>query len=175
MSGPYKTANTFYETPRIDAFAKTGVAFTNAWVSSPVCSPSRYAIITGKHPARAMTTQWFSYPPKSRHSPDFQTALHVNELPAADTTLAEALQQSSFATAYVGKWRVCTDSPAALCRRALSWQHCCGNRHWQQHARTHASIPAHASPLVGAHGHRGTDNVTNTLSAAHVAAPMHRN
>ena len=41
--------SSFYETPNIDRLASEGVRFTNAYSASPVCSPSRAAILTGKH------------------------------------------------------------------------------------------------------------------------------
>src|SRR5262249_32920039 len=44
-------------TPRIDRLAKQGVRFTNAYAASPVCSPTRGALITGLAPARLRITQ----------------------------------------------------------------------------------------------------------------------
>ena len=47
----------FYETPNIDALAKRGMMFTNAYAAAPICSPTRASIMTGLHPARiGMTT-----------------------------------------------------------------------------------------------------------------------
>ncbi|MEO1833816.1 MAG: sulfatase-like hydrolase/transferase, partial [Akkermansiaceae bacterium] len=48
----------FYETPNIDRFAGTSLRFTQAYAASPVCSPTRAAIMTGKHPARLNMTIW---------------------------------------------------------------------------------------------------------------------
>ena len=45
-----------YETPNLDKLAQRGVLFTNGYSPSPVCSPSRCAIMSGKHPARTMST-----------------------------------------------------------------------------------------------------------------------
>ena len=39
---------TFYETPNVDALAASGVRFTNGYAANPVCSPTRYSIMTGK-------------------------------------------------------------------------------------------------------------------------------
>jgi hypothetical protein len=39
-------------TPNIDKLAETGLRFTDAHSSSPNCSPSRYALLTGEHPVR---------------------------------------------------------------------------------------------------------------------------
>ena len=43
--------STFYETPNIDQLAKDGIRFTKAYAASPICSPTRASILTGKNPA----------------------------------------------------------------------------------------------------------------------------
>jgi arylsulfatase A-like enzyme len=45
-----------YETPNIDALAKRGVMFWEAYSPAPTCSPSRGAIMAGKYPARLQRT-----------------------------------------------------------------------------------------------------------------------
>ena len=52
--------NTFYETPNIDALAKSGMRFTNGYAANPVCSPTRYSIMTCKHRSRVNATNFFS-------------------------------------------------------------------------------------------------------------------
>ena len=42
----------FHESPNLDRLAAEGMRFTQAYSSSPYCSPSRAAIMTGRHPAR---------------------------------------------------------------------------------------------------------------------------
>src|SRR5947207_482231 len=57
------------ETPNIDKLAAEGVRFTDAYAASPVCSPTRASILTGKHPARLHLTIWREgalNPPKNR-------------------------------------------------------------------------------------------------------------
>jgi len=54
--------SSFYETPNIDQLAKDGVRFTQAYAGSPVCSPTRASILTGKNPARINLTQWIGGP-----------------------------------------------------------------------------------------------------------------
>ena len=46
----------FHETPNLDAFAKTGVLFTDAYTASPLCSPTRASILTGMEPGRLRFT-----------------------------------------------------------------------------------------------------------------------
>ena len=48
----------FYDTPNIDKLAESGVRFTNAYAANPVCSPTRAALMTGKHPNRVEITDW---------------------------------------------------------------------------------------------------------------------
>ena len=50
---------TFYETPNIDRLAATGMRFTNGYAANPVCSPTRYSIMTGKYPSRVDATNYF--------------------------------------------------------------------------------------------------------------------
>ena len=45
-----------YETPNIDGLAKKGVMFWQGYSPAPVCAPSRCAILSGTHPARAQKT-----------------------------------------------------------------------------------------------------------------------
>ena len=52
----------FYETPNLDQLASEGTSFTNAYAASPLCSPTRASIMTGKYPARMDTTDWFGAP-----------------------------------------------------------------------------------------------------------------
>ena len=51
--------DTFYETPNIDKLARTGMRFTQGYAANPVCSPTRYSIMTGKHPSRVDVTNFF--------------------------------------------------------------------------------------------------------------------
>ena len=50
--------STFYQTPHIDALAKSGMRFTNGYSTCQVCSPSRASIMSGQYPARIGITDW---------------------------------------------------------------------------------------------------------------------
>jgi arylsulfatase A-like enzyme len=102
------TGSRFYETPHMDKLAAEGMVFTNAYASSPICSPARAAIMTGKHPARLNITD---YIPGNRHygpHPDQKLASHPFNLflDSAETTLAEAFKSSGYATFFAGKWHL---------------------------------------------------------------------
>src|SRR5215210_7253674 len=50
--------NGFHETPNLDRLARRGMRFTQAYAAAPVCSPTRAALLTGRHPARLGITDW---------------------------------------------------------------------------------------------------------------------
>ena len=99
----------FFETPRIDAFAEKGIKFANAYAAAPVCSPTRAAIMTGKHPARLDMTIWHEGAvgggPRNRRLRD---APAVANLPHDELTMAEVFRSAGYFTAHVGKWHLGT-------------------------------------------------------------------
>ena len=75
-------------TPHLDGLAKEGVLCTRAYATSPVCSPCRASIITGRYP-------------------------HATGVPANDMvldrsipTLADRLNDAGYRTAFIGKWHL---------------------------------------------------------------------
>lgn len=93
-----------YETPNMERLALSGVTFSNAYAASPVCSPTRSAIMTGKNPARTRITDWIS---GGNHDTTNLTQPNwVKNLPASEVTLAEALQAGGYQTAFFGKWHL---------------------------------------------------------------------
>ena len=93
---------TFYETPNTDRLAATGMRFTNGYAANPVCSPTRYSILTGKHPSRVDATNYFSGTRAGRFLP---APLHDN-MPLSEVTIAEALKARGYATFFAGKWHL---------------------------------------------------------------------
>ena len=96
--------STFYETPNIDRLAAQGMRFTSAYAACPVCSPTRASILTGKYPARLHLTDWI--PGHKLPNTRLRAAEFHHELPLSETTIAEALRESGYATGYVGKWHL---------------------------------------------------------------------
>ncbi len=97
--------SSFYQTPSIDALARDGVRFTDAYAAAPVCSPTRAAILTGKYPARLHLTDWLTGRPDR---PDQKLARPAIQqaLPLAEITLAEALQSAGHVSGHIGKWHL---------------------------------------------------------------------
>lgn len=96
--------STFYETPNLDRFAAQSVRFTNAYASGSVCSPTRAAIMTGKHPVRVDITDWIpGNDPKNRPLLGPQDR---NDLALEEVTLAEAMRQHGYKTFFAGKWHL---------------------------------------------------------------------
>lgn len=99
-----------YETPNLDAFAKKGVLFWQAYSPAPTCSPSRCAIMTGNHPARAQKTHVVGGgPPTVNANKDIQRIIdpwYSGRMPENEMTLARVLQQKGYTTGHVGKWHM---------------------------------------------------------------------
>lgn len=94
--------DTFYETPNIDRLASEGVRFTDGYAANPVCSPTRYSIMTGKWPSRPDATNFFS----GRRGGKYASAPLHDRMDLEETTLAEALKTKGYRTFFAGKWHL---------------------------------------------------------------------
>ena len=83
-------------TPNLDRFAAGGIQFTNGYVASSYCSPSRAAILTGRHPAK---TGW-------EINPAYNPLDHHLGLSHDEILFPEYLQQAGYKTGIVGKWHL---------------------------------------------------------------------
>ena len=103
----------FYETPNLNCLASEGVRFTNAYASSPVCSPTRASILCGKYPARMDLTDWIPGR-QSTHKPGPGQKLlckeFAEEMKLEEYTIAEALKDEGYKTFFAGKWHIGEDS-----------------------------------------------------------------
>lgn len=94
--------SSFYETPRIDELARQSCVFTEAYAASPVCSPSRAALMTGRTPARVGITQWIGGSGVAR----LLDVPYYHGLPESEYALPRALHAGGYATWHVGKWHL---------------------------------------------------------------------
>jgi len=97
----------FYETPNLDRLAFEGMSFTDAYAASPVCSPTRASILTGKYPATVGVTDWIDWgfgihPCRGR----LIDAPYTDHLPFEEKSLAVALKEGGYNTWHVGKWHL---------------------------------------------------------------------
>lgn len=75
-----------WTTPNLDRFAREGTVFDRWYTAMPLCAPSRACLLTGKY---------------TIHN---GVRTNTTDLPASETTIAEALKPIGYNTALVGKW-----------------------------------------------------------------------
>ncbi len=107
--------STFHATPHLDALARRGMLFTNAYSASPLCSPTRSSLMTGLAPARIGITA------PQCHLPEVQlekklvkggpgtkvlVADSLTRLKTDYVTLPEVLKQAGYRTGHFGKWHL---------------------------------------------------------------------
>jgi uncharacterized sulfatase len=90
--------NTDSRTPNMDRLAREGATFTNAFVNTPVCSPSRATFFTGRHGTQLGITDWING----------VEADNGEGLPPESITWPEVLQKNGYRTSLVGKWHLGT-------------------------------------------------------------------
>jgi len=83
--------NTEVKTPNLDALAKQGIIFDRFYSASPVCSPTRASVMTGRHPRRTNINN-----------------ANNGHLRNDEITIAEILKKQGYATAHFGKWHLGT-------------------------------------------------------------------
>jgi len=114
-------------TPNIDAIGKSGITFSEAYVSSPICSPSRASLLTGRYQQRfgyefqihetylnnllqyyGMKTFIDSDPwlPVKMNSVPGKEEIAQQGLPPTEITIAEILKMRGYSTAMIGKWHL---------------------------------------------------------------------
>ena len=91
---------TLVPTPRLDRLAQEGARFTRYYTASPICSPSRAALVTGQYPARWRINSYLQAKAGNRGvgQADF--------LDPAAPSLPRQLKAAGYGTAHVGKWHL---------------------------------------------------------------------
>lgn len=101
-----------HDTPHLDRMAAEGMRFTDFYMASPVCSPSRAAMLTGCYPRRIGFDRFRKPGSEERIGyvlfPGDPEGLNPDE-----ETIATLLKERGYATALVGKWH-CGDQPEFL-------------------------------------------------------------
>ena len=99
----------FHRTPNLDRLRSESVRFTNASCNGPNCSPSRAALVTGRHGSRTGVHTVGS--PRRGKDTDRRLEPPANRFRIAETerSIAEALADAGYRTGFVGKWHVSAD------------------------------------------------------------------
>lgn len=85
------------KTPVLDELAAEGMRFTDFYAGASVCTPSRYALLTGRYPHRAKDRamlRWIEPPHETGGMSD------------TEVTMAEKLKELGYRTAVIGKWHL---------------------------------------------------------------------
>lgn len=127
--GKYEVSSygaTHIHTPAIDRIGREGIRFADAYVSSPVCAPSRAALMTGRNQVRfGFETQTYEYYPSNiieyisgkwantedwviSSKPVFPREWQIVKqgLPPSELTISELLQTAGYTTGIMGKWHL---------------------------------------------------------------------
>ncbi|MFN8397383.1 MAG: sulfatase-like hydrolase/transferase [Bacteroidia bacterium] len=135
---------THVRTPHIDAIGQAGVTFKEGYITSPICSPSRAGMLTGRYQQRF----GYEYQPHDRYpkngleyfvyrnfldSPTWQLtsdrefpsleAIVQQGLPMEEFTLAELLKKHGYATGIIGKWHLGVEEHAWPNKRGFDHQY----------------------------------------------------
>ncbi|AQQ72356.1 Arylsulfatase [Limihaloglobus sulfuriphilus] len=88
-------------TPNIDRLAAQGVYLANSFVTTPVCSPSRAGLMTGRYASELGVLDFIPHPGHKLYEPDKQIGLSPDTV-----TFAEVLAMQGYTNGLVGKWHL---------------------------------------------------------------------
>ena len=106
-------ANATIQTPNIDSLADNGIFMENFYASAPVCTPSRFSLLTGRYATRGyidnviFPTPCNSDPYSITHFINpYQFLNNVDGILGDEITIAEALKAVGYDTSCIGKWNL---------------------------------------------------------------------
>ena len=85
--------NETIQTPHLDKLASQGIRLTDCYSSSPLCSPARAGLLTGRTPSRSGIYSWIAE----------GNPMHLKQ---DETTIASLLKKNGYETCHVGKWHL---------------------------------------------------------------------
>ncbi len=111
--GDVSLNGSIYNTPNIDSIGENGINFDNFYSSYSVCSPARFAALTGRYPYRGYADNVI-YPTVDSFSPFAQTRVfnsfemqnNTDGMLGDEITIAETFQQAGYSTGCFGKWHL---------------------------------------------------------------------
>ncbi len=136
--------STLINTPNIDAIGKNGVTFTDGYVTSPICSPSRAGLLTGRYQQRfgyefqphdiylKNRLQYYGFTTFVNSDPWSPVPMtevpriedrKMQGLPPSEITLAELLKKYDYQTAFIGKWHLGAADFALPCNRGFDYSY----------------------------------------------------
>ncbi|MET3665716.1 sulfatase-like hydrolase/transferase [Caulobacter sp. 1776] len=98
--------NRLIKTPNIDALASRGLKLTQFYSGSPVCTPSRAALLTGRYPTRSRAANHVFFPTDNPMARIRRSAGYANAIPADEILLPEVLSRAGYRTGAFGKWHL---------------------------------------------------------------------
>lgn len=135
--------NGYPPTPNIDRIGAAGIVFENAYVTSPVCSPSRAAILAGRYQQRfgfqyqmherylrnrleyyvfKYTIDSYPWVPRFMGSVPDNKAISQQGIPPSEITMPELLKSRGYETALIGKWHLGSDTLRNPCQFGFDYQ-----------------------------------------------------
>lgn len=98
------TGSVFHETPNMNRLAAEGRYFPNGYASTPVCSPTRGALMSGQAPAFNKLTDWISG--SGDNNKPVREAEWIKKLPTTTPNFASILGGAGYRTLHIGKWHL---------------------------------------------------------------------